>query len=78
MKNRIKSLAALIMALCIIFSLAACGGGSGNEKSDSGKSSDSEPTPEFTYTSSFKSLRSDSKDDSRPQATTADGFYCVG
>lgn len=79
MKHKFRSCTALLMALCMVFSLAACGqsGSTGSDTKPSG-TKNTEPTPEFTYTASFTKLRENSKDDSQPQTVTADGFYSVG
>ena len=79
MKHKFRSCAALLMALCMVFSLAACGqsGSTGSDTKPSG-TKNTEPTPEFVYSASFTKLRENSKDDSQPQTVTADGFYSVG
>ena len=79
MKHKFRSCAALLMALCIVFSLAACGqsGSTGSDTKQTG-TKNNEPAPEFTYTASFTRLRENSKDNSEPQAVTADGFYSIG
>ena len=79
MKHKFRSCAALLMALCMIFSLAACGqsGSTGSDTKQTG-TKNNEPAPEFTYTASFTKLRENSKDDSQPQTVTAGGFYSVG
>ena len=79
MKHKFRSCAALLMALYMIFSLAACGqsGSTGSDTKQTG-TKNNEPAPEFTYTASFTKLLENSKDDSQPQTVTADGFYSVG
>ena len=79
MKHKFRSCTALLMALCMVFSLAACGqsGSTGSDTKPSG-TKNTEPTPEFVYSASFTKLRENSKDNSQPQTVTADGFYSVG
>ena len=58
MKHKFRSCAALLMALYMIFSLAACGqsGSTGSDTKQTG-TKNTEPTPEFVYSAIFTKLR---------------------
>lgn len=76
MKHKIRSTAALLLALCMALSLAGCGdnGGSTSEKPADGGTAQ---TPEYVYTASFTTLFKNSEDFPSPKAVTGDGFYTV-
>ena len=77
MKHKIRSAAALLLALCMALGLAGCGdkGGSTSEKPADGGTAQ---TPEYVYTASFTTLFKNSEDFPSPKAVTGDGFYAVG
>lgn len=77
MKRTLRNAAALLLALCMMLSLTACGdgGSTGSEKSLTGGTPQN---PEYVYTASFTSLRKNSEDFSIPKAVTDEGFYTVG
>lgn len=77
MKHKIRSAAALLLALCMALSFAGCGdkGGSKSEESADGGTAQ---TPEYVYTASFTNLLNNSEEAPNLKAMTNDGFYAVG
>ena len=83
MKKTFRALVASVLAVMMIFSLAACGGKDtsgtpgGNAKSGaSGKTGGKDGTPTFVYVSSFEKKANDNK----PLSVTAftdSGFYAT-
>lgn len=77
MNQRFRNSAALLLALCMTLSLAGCGGKTGTEPQKA-QDSGAETAAGYTYTASFRTLRENSDDSSRPMAVTDGGFYTVG
>ena len=73
MKKRIKSILALMLAAVMLLALTACG--KDGEQGTPAKPKDT-PTPEFVYTSSYKTL-STGTNGMNAQLFTEDGFYSV-
>ena len=83
--KKIMKMLALLLALAMLFGLAACGqsesGGSDSESEKSGGRSRSKetPAPEFVYKANYAPVATDN-DQMRsfyPRLVTEDGFYCV-
>lgn len=74
MKLTVRKTAALLLVLCMLPALAACG------DTDSAKTPDGDTAqnPEYVYTASFTNLRKNSEDFSMPKAVTDEGFYTTG
>ena len=85
MKKNMRSLIASVLALVMIFSLAACGQGSdtqsgtgnpsGSGKSGSGKSGGKDSTPGFVYVSSFREIEDNENKPIGALGFTETGFY---
>lgn len=80
MKRNWKSLIASVLAMVMIFSLAACGQGGGESggPSGSGKSGGKggkESTPEFVYVSSFREIANEDNESMGTLCFTDSGFY---
>ena len=80
MKKNLKSLTASVLALVMIFSLAACGktdnSGGGSSAPSGGKSgSKTGETPAFAYVSSFREIPNEENRALGAMCFTADGFY---
>lgn len=73
MKNTLKRLSALVLALLMAFTACACGNGDSAAKTDESK----EDTPAYIYNTEFKTLLSDSERTLNPRLFTDDGFYAV-
>ena len=78
MKKNHRSLIASILALAMIFSLAACG--QGNQSGQSGQSGSSgksgnEPAPQFVYVSSFREVKNEDNSALGAACFTDKGFY---
>ena len=72
MKNRLKSLLALLLAAVMVLSLAACGK---SEDGSGDKEDGDEEHPEFAYTAVFDKIASDQDVSLYPRVYTEDGFY---
>ena len=83
--KKIMKMLALLLALAMLFGLAACGqsesGGSDSESEKSGGRSRSKetPAPEFVYKATYASVSNQYEQLTYfyPTMTTEDGFYCV-
>lgn len=72
MKNRLKSLLALLLVAAMALPLAACGkSGDGSEDKDT----EDENHPEFAYMAEFKELAVNQENSLYPRLYTQDGFY---
>ena len=72
MKDRLKSLLALLLAAVMVLSLAACGkSGESEDKKDQAD----ENTPEFAYVAEYKTLTEDQNTYLSPRVYTEEGFY---
>ena len=81
MKKSYKSLIASVLAIMMIFSLAACGGGNegssatpggiGNQNAKSGR----DGAPQFAYVSSFREVKNDTRQPINAVSFTDKGFY---
>ena len=75
-----KSMICLLLALCLCLGLAACGGTPAQDNSNNGGNgkTDSTPTPEYVYASSFSKLNNgDGHTYLNPFLFTETGFYTV-
>lgn len=75
MKLTVRKAAALLLVLCVLLALAACGDGDDSTKGPDGGTAQN---PEYVYTASYKNLRKNSEDFSMPKAVTDEGFYTTG
>lgn len=78
MKNNLKNLLCLVLALCMALSLAACGG-KGNEEKQPGKpgNEDAAAHPDYVYTAKFLPISKDENNYIRFLNVTDDGIYCT-
>lgn len=72
MKNNIKKLAALVLALAMVLSLCACG-----DSGSSGNTAAKEETPEYVYHTDFQDLLTDYDQYLNPRVYNANGFYAT-
>ena len=72
MKDRLKSLLALLLAAVMALSLAACGK---SEDGSGDKDSQDESDPEFAYVAEYTELAKNQENYLNPRAYTEDGFY---
>ena len=80
MKNTLKRIACLTLALAMVLSLAACGKGAPSDSASggsgaSGGKAEATPTPEFVYASEFKTLVKNSKDWINARSYNKDGLF---
>ena len=78
MKNKYRSLIASVLAVAMVFALAACGAGgsqSGTGAPSAGGKSGSESAPLFVYVPSFREVKNDDNKALGAACFTADGFY---
>ena len=80
MKNTLKKIVCLTLALVMVLSLAACGKGAPSDSASggsgaSGGKAEATPAPEFVYASEFKTLVKNSKDCINARSYNKDGLF---
>lgn len=80
--NNMKRFLAIVLALAMIFALAACGQkqeeSEGGKESGRNKDSKNTPAPEFVYKANYQTLNGGNKSQQfYPTLVTQDAFYCI-